>query len=180
MARAWLTDSWRPPLVDGALDLLDGGTQLMLALRFQRNIATKLSGNPMIVLEAIQIISVPGIAEAAAIAGHILQGFRRVLGCLVGCLHFRLIDKSSGIQCCRPGTLRPGWQYHPIFQSRCDYGLHGRIGVIRRASRAYRRITANEHPGRCHRCYHDDGQEQLPYLGFLLSARRFSLDMTGF
>ena len=79
----------------------------MLVLRFQRNCATDLSGDPMFIVEAIQIIAVAGGSIATAITSHVLQNFRDFLSHLVSPLHFR-IGEAIRTQRYRPYAARLG------------------------------------------------------------------------
>ena len=90
-----LTNARRPALIDDSLDLRDRGAHLVLTLRFQRNRAAELSGNPVAILETIQVVPVARVPEATAVARDVLQSFWRVFGGLVRSLRLRFL------KCCR-------------------------------------------------------------------------------
>ena len=87
-----LANSGCPLLVDDPFDLRDRRPQPVLSLRLQRNRAAKLSGNAMIIREAVQVAPVTRRVVASAIASNVLQRFWGFLGRLVRRLDFRIIE----------------------------------------------------------------------------------------
>ena len=90
LKKAKLAHPRRPLLVHDAFDLPVGDPHVVLALRLQRNLTAKQSGCAVVVRVAVQIIAVTGRAVAAAIAGHVFQNLRDVLGYLIGPGHLRI------------------------------------------------------------------------------------------
>ena len=103
----------------------------MLASRLQRDGSAEGSGDAVIVRVAIQVVAVPGAAEAAAIAGHVLQHLGDVLCRLIGVvdLGIRVGSKTLWIQGDRTRSFRRRRQDHAVLERRREW-LSGLLRLL--------------------------------------------------
>src|SRR3972149_8165729 len=129
----FLSQTGSVPLVRDALYFGDSNSLAVQLMRIQRNLTAEASSSSVVVLEAVQVVAVPGGAITAAVAGHILQHLGNHPGYLIRPLHFR-VGETSRVQGEGAGRLRPRRQYHAVAQRRAGRGPV-RGGVAQRFGR---------------------------------------------